>query len=122
MTPEEAMEKLFRKPEPVEHKWREIKRGEFMMALHGQVEQGIDLFFRAQNDMRKAQNDAGDAQGIYARAEAMQMKVRNAEDNDYKVNFFIDQFGNLKILWVSKDEIGFAGREGKDELAHTTEG
>ena len=107
MTPDEAMEKLFRKPEPVEHIWRELKRGEFMMALHEQMEKGIELFLKAQDDANAAQNDMGTARGIYAKAEAMQMKVKNAEDNDYRVNYRIDQFGNLGIEWVSRDDIGF---------------
>lgn len=113
MTPEEAMQKLFQKAEPVEHQWREIKRGEFMMALHERMGQAIELFLKAQNAANAAQNDMNEARGIYAKAEAMQASVKNAEDNDFKVNFFVDQFGNFSIRWVSKDDIGFRkGGEG----------
>ena len=105
VTPDEAIKRLFGQ-DKIKLVRREIRRGEFMVALDGQIEQGIKLLLEAQNDANAAQL------AIFA-AQAMQTKVKNLEANDYKVNFSTDQFGNLSIQWMSKDDIGFKkGGEG----------
>jgi len=107
MTPEEAMQKLFPKPEAIEHKWREIKRGEFMMALNDQIEQGTKLWLQAENEANEAQGHANTARLIIFLADNMRRKANDAEANDYRVNFFVDQFGNLSIEPMPREDIGF---------------
>ena len=105
VTPEEAVKRLFGQ-EKIKLVRREIKRGEFMVALDEQIEAGI-------KDILKAENDSNTARlGIFA-AQAMQVRVKNLEANDFRVSYLSDQFGNLSIQWASREDIGFKRGEGK---------
>lgn len=110
MSAEEATQHLFR-DKGKEPTLTKVTRQRFMVLLEYQREKAINFIIEKQQEYGLLEMQIKQAQMEIVKADQMEKKVRMFDENQFSVEFFVDENGNLYAGANPKEQAGFKSRE-----------